>query len=270
MVKAFSDAHGVPRFPINVEAIARDYSRSVFPEEPITLVQGRAFSPQFEGALMRKSGTSEWGIFYNSAIASPGRKNFTLAHELGHYLIHRDKSANDIVCERSDMWDWESNYRIMEGEANQFASFLLMPRDDFEDQTKNFKTPQISDFETLRVRYNVSMTAAILKWIELTSYRAMIVISRDGFVNWARSSKPLLRSGVYLKPKQITVELPANALASSISVSGIYEGRKSPTGIWSSREEVFESALLSEYHDQTISLLVYPKTPPAFNPEDDD
>ena len=171
MVIAFCDAHGTPRFPINVEAIARDYSNSVFPEEPITLVQGKAFGPTFEGALMRKPGTAEWGIFFNSAISSPGRRNFTLAHELGPYLLHRSKSVEDILCQKSDMWNWDSDYGVMEAEANQFASFLLMPRDDFDAQTSTFRRPQISDFEAIRERYNVSITAAILKWLELTTRR---------------------------------------------------------------------------------------------------
>ncbi|MFM7857229.1 MAG: ImmA/IrrE family metallo-endopeptidase, partial [Flammeovirgaceae bacterium] len=143
MVKAVSDAHELPRFPVDVAAIAREYSRMVFPSEPITLVEGRPFAPRFEGALIRKPGTAEWGIFYNSAISSPGRKNFTLAHELGHYLLHREKSPDDIICDRADMLNWESKYRIMESEANQFASFLLMPRDDFDLQTRNFIQPEV-------------------------------------------------------------------------------------------------------------------------------
>ena len=30
-----------------------------------------------------------WGIVYNEESTSLGRKNFTLAHEAGHYLVHR-------------------------------------------------------------------------------------------------------------------------------------------------------------------------------------
>lgn len=264
MVKAFCDAHGLPRFPINVEAIAKDYSKSVFPNEPITMVQGKPFGPKFEGALMRKPGGAEWGIFYNSAIPSAGRKNFTLAHELGHYLLHRRRTPNDIICLKSDMWTWESDYGVMEAEANQFASFLLMPRDDFDAQTANFGRPQIADFEALRDRYEVSITAAILKWLELTKRRAMIVVSQDGFVDWSRSSKPLLRSGVFLKARQTTVELPSKSQASGVNADGIHDGVVLPPGVWSEQEEVFESVLRSEYHGQTISLLIYPNTPPPF------
>lgn len=269
MVTAFCAVHELPRFPIDVAAIAMDYSRQVFPDEPITLVEGRSFSSSFEGALMRRSDSTEWGIFFNSSLSSNGRKNFTLAHELGHYLLHRSRSGDDILCQKSDMWAWDSAYGIMEAEANQFASFLLMPRDDFEMQTSAFKRPEISQFEAIRDRYNVSITAAILKWLEFTSRRAMIVVSKDGFIDWAWSSKPLLKSGVFFRPKQQTTELPARALAATAVDDGLHGGVELPIGIWSKREEVFESVLLSEYHGQAISLLIFPKTPPPFERHDE-
>lgn len=34
--------HGLPRFPIDVAALAQDFSRQVFPDAPITIVQGLA------------------------------------------------------------------------------------------------------------------------------------------------------------------------------------------------------------------------------------
>ena len=246
--------------------IAKDYSKEVFPDEPITLVEGRSFSANFEGALMRRPDSNEWGIFFNSSLTSVGRKNFTLAHELAHYLLHRSQNADDIMCQKSDMWAWDSEYGKREAEANQFASFLLMPRDDFEAQTAGFKRPQIGEFEVLRDRYEVSITAAILKWLEFTPRRAMIVVSTDGYIDWAWGSKPLLKSGVYFKPKQHTIELPAKALAATASVDGLHAGIDHAIGVWSKREEVFESVLLSEYHGQAISLLIYPNTPPPYIP----
>src|SRR3546814_8565394 len=36
-------------------------------------------------------------------------------------------------------------------------------------------------------RYGVSMTSAILKWLELTPQRAVLVMSQNGIVQWARS-----------------------------------------------------------------------------------
>jgi hypothetical protein len=56
-----------------------------------------------------------------------------------------------------------------------------------------------------------SLTAAVLKWLETTTRRAMIVVSNDGLTGW--SSPPLLKSGVYFKARQQTTPLPAASLA---------------------------------------------------------
>ncbi len=80
---------GDDRFPVDVKQLAYDYTKQVFPGDPISLVQGASL-PGFEGALFKApEGELGWGIFYNSNITSPGRINFTLAHEFGHYLLHR-------------------------------------------------------------------------------------------------------------------------------------------------------------------------------------
>jgi IrrE N-terminal-like domain len=264
-------AHSSKRFPVDVASIAAEYSRQVFPTDPIVAVDGREFSSKFEGGLFKLQDSGGWAIFYNSSIRSKGRRNFTLAHELGHYLLHRAMTENEMLCSRADMWAWDSEYGKMEAEANEFASYLLMPLDDFRVQTAGFKRPSIADFDDLKDRYAVSLTAAILKWLEITSTRAMIVVSRDGFVDWAWSSKPLLRSGIFLKPKQQTIEVPSLSVAASLAESGLdYACEEVPVGIWSDTEAVRESALLSEYHDQTISLLIYPKRREWRTPARDD
>ncbi|QTD57195.1 ImmA/IrrE family metallo-endopeptidase [Parasphingorhabdus cellanae] len=266
MLTAFNAAHGLARFPIDVTQVAKEYSRNVFPEEPITTVEGQNFSNDFEGALVRNPiSTNEWGIFYNSGLTSKGRINFTLAHELGHYLLHRQLLENEIFCAKSDMWAWNSEYGQMESQANEFASFLLMPLDDFRLQANSIKKPKVDDFAILAERYESSITATILKWLEITTKRAMLVVSKDGFIDWSWSSKPLLRSGVYFRAKQKTIELPAKSLAAQGQSIAAIEGDWLPAGIWADHEEVFETVLFSEFHNQAISLLVYPNIPPIFD-----
>ena len=266
LVKIFHEIHKLDRFPIKVADIARDYTAQVYPRSPITMVDGQPMSKKFEGALVPKpDGSGEWGILYNSAISSPGRINFTLGHELGHYLLHRQLSGDPIYCAKSDMWEWDSAYGQMEAQANEFASFLLMPRDDIEEQTAGLRNPNIAFFDRLRLRYAVSLTAVILKWLDFTPRRAMIVVSRDGFIDWSRSSRPLMRSGVYFRAKQVVLPLPDQSLAGR-QYTGIdaETGVELCEGIWAEREPVTESVIHSEYHGMSVSLLVYPDEPPAY------
>lgn len=82
-------AFGPEHFPIKVPFLAKEFSGQKFPDDPISLVAGENLR-KFDGALYRAPATKKgWGIIYNNGIRSPGRINFTLAHEFGHYLVHR-------------------------------------------------------------------------------------------------------------------------------------------------------------------------------------
>ncbi len=58
------------------------------------------------------------------------RRRFTIAHEIAHFVIHRDYLEEHRVIDRDgDIIDFE--YRGRELEANQFAANLLMPTNHF-------------------------------------------------------------------------------------------------------------------------------------------
>ena len=182
----------------------------------------------------------EWGIIYNSSITSKGRINFTLGHELGHYLLHRHLSPEGFRCSSCDMLDWKSEHGQIEAQANTFASFLLMPLDDFGEQIRSQEIT-MALMRHLSDRYEVSITAAILKWLGITDKPAMIVVSKDGFIDWAWGSKRLFKSGIYYRARQETVPLPELSLAARRDPSIDAEiGFVHPKGVWVGNEEVNE------------------------------
>lgn len=257
-------AHGLPRFPVDVAALAQDFSRQVFPEAPITLVGGQNLSKGVEGMLMpRPDGSGEWGIIYNDSIWSAGRRNFTLAHELGHYLLHRLAHPGGLQCTSRNMADWDAARNKIEAEANTFASYLLMPLDDFRAQIKG-RAIDIDVMTELAERYAVSLTAAILKWLTITDKRAMIVVGKEGFIDWAWSSQPLIRSGIFYAARQTVIELPPGSLAAQEvgEKTGRYGERHAP-GVWPGNEPVHEMTVSSPSNEMTISLLIYPDRAPS-------
>lgn len=263
LVKIFHDAHGLDPFPIKVAPLAMEYSRQVFPDAPITMVDGKEFSPSFDGMLMPSPHVpGEWGIVYNKAIRSPGRINFTLAHELGHYLLHRHISPSGIQCGSREMLDWRSELGAIEAQANTFASYLLMPLDDFRQQIAG-ETISLDLMRHLSDRYEVSITAAILKWLDMTSQRAMLVVSRSGFIDWARSSDALMKSGVFYRARQQITPVPELSLAGGKGLAiGTYAETKHPRGVWPGDEDVHEMTIFSPVNEMTITLLLYPNDAP--------
>jgi hypothetical protein len=67
------------------------------------------------------------------AARSPGRRRFTIAHELGHWRLHcrRDPHARSAVyCRSAEIGGDPETLRlasVREREANRFAAALLMP-----------------------------------------------------------------------------------------------------------------------------------------------
>lgn len=264
LVRVFHQAHGLPRFPIDVASIAKEYSRNVFPDAPITKVEGLDLSRKFEGMLLpHRNGSGEWGIVYNRLITSKGRINFTLAHELGHYLLHRQLSPDGIRCSSRDMLDWKSEHGQIEAQANTFASFLLMPLDDFREQVSNQKIT-MGLMRHLSERYEVSITAAILKWLGITDKRAMIVVGKDGFIDWAWSSDRLFKTRIFYRARQEVVPLPEQSLAVRRDPSiDLETGVVHSKGVWLGNEEVHEMTIFAPRNEMTITLLLYPNDPPA-------
>ena len=74
--------------------------------------------------LVENTGTV---IFYNS-MHKDTVKNFTIAHELGHYFLqHLDNENSEIICLERDFQKIEHKKDEKEVEANYFAACLLMP-----------------------------------------------------------------------------------------------------------------------------------------------
>ncbi len=56
------------------------------------------------------------------------RRRFTLAHEIGHYCLHRSSERTKFVDDRKTMSRSGSYWDVYESEANNFAAELLMPK----------------------------------------------------------------------------------------------------------------------------------------------
>ena len=197
ILNAYANKH--ERFPVDVETIARDFSHHKYPDDPITKIKGASL-PRFDGGLFKApTGKKGWGIIYNNSMQSKGRINYTLAHELGHYLLHRMDHPDGIECGEQDMVRWDSTFGQIEHEANIFAANLLMPLDDYRNQIDSRAVIDLDMIGHCADRYEVSLIAAVLRWIEYTERRAVLVVSRDGFILGQDQAKLLFVAEFILK-----------------------------------------------------------------------
>jgi hypothetical protein len=105
---------------------------------------------------------AERRIYVNAVEAqrSPGRRNFTIAHELGHWHLHRDAGddAHARFCRSDDVGGDSRAIRLalrIEREANRFAAALLMPEALVRAQAKELRL----NVRLLAGRFGVSVVA---------------------------------------------------------------------------------------------------------------
>ncbi len=263
---------GLDRFPVDVPSVAKEYSLKRYPDDPISLVLGERL-PGFDGALYRApTGKKGWGIFFNNGIASKGRVNFTLAHEFGHYLMHREAYPDGLRCGEQDVVRWDSEYGQVEHQANVFAANLLMPLDDYRRQISAQSKVDLDMIAHCADRYKVSLIAAVLRWLEYTERRAVLVVSRDGYILWARSSKSALKTGAFFRTSAGPIEIPPQSLVGRQDL--LVDGRTGidiPAGVWF-REPLREMTIFAEQYDFAVTLLLLSNDGPPLldaEPEED-
>ena len=169
---------GEDRFPVDVEALALEISRNH--EDPIVAIKGVDIDG-FEGMLRAHRKKPGWQILYNTQTRYRGRERFTLAHEFGHYLLHRCPltaqhyrdgelpAGFDFECHPLQADEWQDAEKEREEEADTFASYLLMPMDDYRVQV-NGEEMSRTLLAHVTDRYGVSLLAAVRKWIEFTRH----------------------------------------------------------------------------------------------------
>lgn len=86
------------------------------------------------------------------------RQQFSIAHEIGHWVLHQHLNPAELDKEE---------YRLMEDQANKFASAFLLPRESFGKQLQTQKADDIETYFNLKRIWNVSMAAMIKRAYDL-------------------------------------------------------------------------------------------------------
>jgi Zn-dependent peptidase ImmA (M78 family) len=113
-------------------------------------------------------------IAYNPKDSSV-RQRFTIAHELGHYLLHHNNSEvfvdkDFLIKFRNNTNSYTPTEIAHEQEANAFAAALLMPKKFIEEEMakKEFASfSEIEFIEKLAAKFEVSTTAMTFRLTNL-------------------------------------------------------------------------------------------------------
>lgn len=134
--------------PVKIAAIAREMQVEM---------RGATLAPGISGQIGPNKEEQGRFVIKINRHDPARRQRFTAAHELAHYLLHRDhigSGIEDDILYRSSLSDRR------EAEANRLAADILMPEELVKDMIETARTLKIDNVvEYLADRFEVSEAA---------------------------------------------------------------------------------------------------------------
>jgi hypothetical protein len=233
-LRAYHRESGMP------DAVDLDILRQMLPTTPYGKDVREIKAPMVldvdscEGMLVRNpKDVAEWGIFYNGK-ASPERQRFTIAHELGHLILHRGQQQS-FNCDKESVYSGIDTIRTIEREADDFASNLLMPGDLLRDWISNQRI-DLRVLSAIAKRFQVSFEALCIRFIKFTTQRAILVYWDNGFVKYEWRSSSAIKTRARIRRTDDPQEPLPGTLAADASVTQEWDGTEMSAAIWCPEE----------------------------------
>ena len=150
--------------PVDVEAIAKSYNLSI---------RTQALEESVSGMLVIKD---DGGLIGVNETHHPNRQRFTVAHELGHFLLHRH--ASNVFIDTGPIFFRDESSsdgsKLREIQANRFAAELLMPRRILVELLRSERFDPSDDAALRRMANRIGVSSQALL-IRLTKLRLIDV-----------------------------------------------------------------------------------------------
>lgn len=145
-----------------------EYNASLFFQEILEQKDAVYFEFPMKNGALGYTDVDEYGIsiMVNKNIESRARKNFTIAHEIGHLLFHvsKSKTFQSYVETKETLTIFDDDFKndLYEIEANAFAAHLLLPN-------KVLKYQILSSMNAFQIKKISGISVSALRW-RITQY----------------------------------------------------------------------------------------------------
>lgn len=171
------------------------------------------FPSSIEGMLVSDSEKMS-GYIYADNSKTHERHRFTIAHELGHFLLPSHNPNQS--CSSSDL---QSRKNIIEREANEFASELLLPSHLLE----SYSSPPLPCFHfiaTMSKEFQTSFEFTANKICNFYDWSAALVyLNPNGEVRYIWGAKSISRKMIIKKGDNVYDKLMNPEIENQISIS---------------------------------------------------
>jgi IrrE N-terminal-like domain len=209
----------------------------------------------FDGALVRVVGVPLGTIIVKRSIRESGRKNFTIAHEVGHFVLPHH-ATQGATCRSEDVENWAKSLPREECEANVFAGEFLIPEPYIRERACR-ATPSFESIRWMAETFSTSLTASAYRLMNLTTFRAAIVWSTAGQIRWFKPSAEF----------QVFVPVREKVLEGTVAYKCLQRERvpdrfeRVPAELWVQKwnmrpdATVLEHSILLPYYQSVLTLL---------------
>lgn len=152
---------GTYRSPVSVDLIVAHLG---------VITQARALSDGVSGVLVFEN---DQGVIGYNSLHAPVRQRFTLAHEIGHFVLHIKGKEPRLFIDKSVAFhrndDSSTGSDNEEIEANVFAASLLMPESLVrrEIEQRRLDLDDEDDIDALAKSFNVSPAAMTYRLVNI-------------------------------------------------------------------------------------------------------
>ena len=137
---------------------------------------------QLDGCEATLVGVKSQAIATIRPSGNRGRERFSVAHELGHWNLHRGKSFRCRVDDQSE--NLASDVKL-EKEADSYAAHLLMPRYLFDPAIRSGpRLPTFRHIGEVAQAFEVSVAAAIIRMAEVDSLPVIVACYDARGIRW--------------------------------------------------------------------------------------
>jgi Zn-dependent peptidase ImmA (M78 family) len=226
---------------IDLESLAHKAGKLRIEEGGLENAEGRIVASASGGTIRVKPGMNS------------GRRRFTIAHEIGHYMLHpREGLDREDSAANFTLW----NNLGEEAEANVFAAELLMPELLFRPRAAK-GVPGFALIDRLAADFSTSVMATAFQYVSYTIEQVALVVSKGGVIKWSVRSKdfwPLVRMG----------SLSADSAAGEMFAGKSTDTKKmvrTPAYAWlprfenDSERDLKEDSRFLEWYDCIVTLL---------------
>lgn len=152
-------------------------------------------------------------ISYSDKIDNEGKRRFVIAHELGHFELHKGLLNGAHMDNEKSLNEWFAT-GSHETEANLFSAELLMPAPIF----MSFSNKRKFDFNLIKELsgiFQTSLTATLLRYKDLGDFPVAVIFCEKGKVKWR-----CFTNDFCLQYLPLGIKVPINSVASDFFDSG--------------------------------------------------